>query len=524
MDAGRPGIQIDMFEVQLGAAMLLQFQTANGKTVRVLADGGKGGPVDIHETLLVAMQGFGDGEARIDLLVGTHYDADHLDGLVPIVDAVAITEAWLPPVANDVEPHAVDEPLRDRHLLANQFYPEDGHRILARYLDAKAQLCQLLRPAGDERFEPLRVRSADLNELPGLTQMFEQFRDEAVSELQFGGESEPYSHADEDAFDPPALQDLLQYVDSLIWKQRELHELAAGPFRGVRPHSVASRNLAGIRKSAASDAINAISLARLTERLRVRGVPMSCRIIQDGAPQRFVWPEASGPSLMLLGPSESLVRKHWNRLPVGVYAGVAFRSFIELKKITPSNQLSYVLRFSAGDQGILVSGDAGFVDFKPPGTQPYYPEMLDSLLPLHVVQVAHHAGSNMYFYRVLQEIEYPGTAARSFLLVSHATRDRHRPSPRFRDFVADLRTDAENVRVLFTTQPRAEAVRDFESLVHPRIGPPADQGDVRLEFANGAWTVTKHAIDLAPAASPGIALERAIRVGRPVRFKKQPGN
>jgi hypothetical protein len=46
---GGPGIQVDMFEVQLGAALLLQFQTANGKTVRVLADGGRGGPVDIQK-------------------------------------------------------------------------------------------------------------------------------------------------------------------------------------------------------------------------------------------------------------------------------------------------------------------------------------------------------------------------------------------------------------------------------------------------------------------------------------------
>ena len=33
-------IQIDMFEVQLGAALLLQFRTENKNVVRVLADAG----------------------------------------------------------------------------------------------------------------------------------------------------------------------------------------------------------------------------------------------------------------------------------------------------------------------------------------------------------------------------------------------------------------------------------------------------------------------------------------------------
>ena len=142
-------IQVDMFEVQLGASLLLQFQTAEGETVRVLADGGDGLPDrDIHERLTAAMRAFDDRERRIDLLVGTHYDADHLDGLIPIIDdqSIVITEAWLPPVANDVEPHAVDEALDDHHFLAHQLYSPDGHQVLARYLDAKAQVCDLLRP------------------------------------------------------------------------------------------------------------------------------------------------------------------------------------------------------------------------------------------------------------------------------------------------------------------------------------------------------------------------------------------
>src|ERR1035437_3661491 len=87
-----PMIQVDMFEVQLGASLLLQFHAADGDPVRVLADGGQGPPInDIQKRLTDAFQTFGDGERRIDLLVGTHYDADPLDGLIPIINDPTIT-------------------------------------------------------------------------------------------------------------------------------------------------------------------------------------------------------------------------------------------------------------------------------------------------------------------------------------------------------------------------------------------------------------------------------------------------
>src|ERR1700722_5858663 len=112
-------IQIDMFEVQLGASLLLQFTATEGETVRVLADAGQGKPVsDVHKKLINEFKTLGDDDRRIDLLMVTHYDADHLDGLIPIINdkTIEITEAWLPPIANDSEPHAFDEALADHHL------------------------------------------------------------------------------------------------------------------------------------------------------------------------------------------------------------------------------------------------------------------------------------------------------------------------------------------------------------------------------------------------------------------------
>ena len=61
-----PSIQIDMFEVQLGAGLLLQFRSGDA-VVRVLADAGvhaSGYPKDhVHRKLPEAFASFGEGAA-----------------------------------------------------------------------------------------------------------------------------------------------------------------------------------------------------------------------------------------------------------------------------------------------------------------------------------------------------------------------------------------------------------------------------------------------------------------------------
>jgi hypothetical protein len=524
-----------MFEVQLGASLLIQFKTRQGRTVRVLADGGQGPPIaNIHSKLIDAMQEFDAGQRRIDLLVGTHYDADHLDGLIPIINdtSIAITEAWLPPIANDVDLYPSAESLGDHHLLPNQLYSSDGYRILLPYLNFKLKLCRNLRmPNVKESAIPHGGRdltSADLEKPELVRKWFEDYRDEARRELQGHTETEPFSHANDADFDPPAILDLIKYVEPFIWtpyRWRELSEIEldsadfAQLLQRLRPNSVAQRNLATIRKSAARDAINVISLNAVTDALCSREIPIECRTIADGSPRRFVWRDGSGrfegspyqldggPTLTVLGPSEGLVKKHWHRLPIGVYVGIALFSISDIKSITPSNQLSYVMRFSANKQAILVSGDAGFVDAKPKGRRPYYRAILRELSRLHVVQVAHHAGDNAHFYRVLQAAKYPLAKSKSFLLVSHATHDRYRPSRQFREFTEDVRRDPEVVSVLFTTQPLDEKIRSFASLIYRNVGPTGDRGDVRLEYGRRGWVVTRHAIVVGPP--PTTDLRRA---------------
>ena len=525
-----------MFEVQLGAALLLQFRTPQRKVVRVLADAGvkaSGYPPDhVHKKLRSAFDQFGDKNQRLDLIIGTHYDADHLDGLVPIIqDAeIEIGEVWLPPVANDAEHHAFDEPIAEHHLLARQLCNDLGRRVLSQYLRMKDRACIQLTVRGEPRNNEPTSKESRLTEeitlestLDQAKQIFHQYRKEALQTL---GMAE-HNHADDDSFEPRDPHKLLDLID---WHHRP-YRWWLGPnslfgreddkaldtiLESAVPNSLTDYNLAWIRKSAADDAINAISLSRVVEALRNRKPPVSivCQIVPNGRPRRFAWRNnsgrfegsrrlaAHGPEIMLLGPSEGLVEKHRNRLPLGSYAALAHLAFMRIKSITPSNQLSYVARFTAEKQNILITGDAGCVDFKPDKSTAYYRELLATLRPLHVVQVAHHAGNNAHFYRVLSAAGYGRQSDHSYLLVSHATADAHRPSREFNLFLDEVRSDDERVRILFTSRPREDKVREFKSMIYPATDKPSNVGDVRLLFDKRRWRVTKHAIDFNNGVPP----------------------
>lgn len=514
-------IQVDMFEVQLGAALLVQFGTTHGP-VRVLADAGvkaSGYPVDhVHGKLQEAFDSFGDPQRRLDLIIGTHYDEDHLVGLVPIIEdpSISIGEAWLPPVANDTQPRARDRGMGPPDLLVMQFAGSEGPRRLTEYLNAKQVLCQqaaeLERSADVFRNDRPRTVRPDLG--PAGAARGERDAHDWARLFR--------AHVQDAAITlGPAAGDLTHA--GTLYEMVDIDEPQPGPRSGPGSPAALERelpprwaddparaaadalDLATIREAAARDAINAIALAEVVAALTARSIPIRCPIISDATPQLYRWRASEKrfvrssaragrtPSLTLLGPSESLVRKHWDRLPVGDYLARATRARIPIKSITPSNQLSYVARLSYDDQGILISGDAGFVDFAPPRGD-YSPALLEALLPLNLVQVAHHAGNNAHFYRALLEAGYADQVADSLLLVSHATRDKHRPSQEFATFLERARRSAGHPLVLFTSTPSAAKVRSYREAIHPIVGDRATVGDVRIVFDGDTWLVQRHAI------------------------------
>ena len=233
---------------------------------------------------------------------------------------------------------------------------------------------------------------------------------------------------------------------------------------------------------------------------------MFARSIQDGVPRRFAWHGASeslvgaksgagdGLELILLAPSNGLIDKHRAKLPVARQIAFALYKTIPLKSITESNQLSYVIHLRSDEQGILISGDTGCVDFKPSGNKPYHRQLLDAMHPLNVVQIAHHGGNNTHFYRVLEQCKGKVDLQSAFMLLSHEVRSPYRPNDVFRIFIENIATPQSGPELLFTSAPRLAAVKGFERLIATPTKPPGDSGDVGLEFDNGVWTVVAHAI------------------------------
>jgi len=512
-------IQIDMFEVQLGAGVLLQFQ-ADGQTVRVLADAGvhaKGYAKDhVHQKLPDAFASLEDDTRRIDLVIGTHYDADHLLGLPSILSdpTYEIGEIWLPPVANEGQPHPFDAKPRNKDLLPLQLKADETGEILSAYLQGKARICDAVRrlemSAGGQRKSRLFSElSASLLEMEprepeGWRDYFKSHLDEAA---RLTG-TEDNCHADEPLYDE-------EDEEGYGWPDRSFVRYPPRTF-GLKAlweedDELAEANgisLAFVRKRAAEDAISALALNEVVSAARTREIPIRCSIVPDGTPRRFIWRKterrfepnevdaSEGPEFTLLGPSDALVRKHWNKLPLGDYVAKLAYVAVPLRSITESNQLSYVCVFQAEGQKILICGDAGFNDFKPKPRAAFFPKLIKALEGLDVIQVAHHGGYNHSFYNGLLEARETGGPRRAFHLLSHATHDKSRPSDEFGLYIAQVRVPATSPVLLFTSEPQEAKVKDFKPLIGTVVGEQALVGDVRLRHQAGQWDVLAHAIKL----------------------------
>lgn len=263
-------------------------------------------------------------------------------------------------------------------------------------------------------------------------------------------------------------------------------------------------SLVNVPKGIAKDAINAKALHDVVQALEARSIPIRTQLINDGVPSTYRWSEADdrfvlakapvdGLHFTLLGPSRSLVKKHRYRLPVVEASKVALLFRAEIRSITPSNQLSYIGCFGFLEQVILLSGDAGCVDFKS-ARNSYHQPLLDAMRPLHVIQVAHYGGNNAHFYRVLDAAKYPAQDAQSYLLLSHAFHDKTRPSDVFHDFLLATLGNGDDVKLLFTSEPTRDKVVDYLRAIEPTVGTTGQMGDIRLEYSAGRWDVTKHAV------------------------------
>lgn len=524
-----PKIQVDMFAVELGLAMLLQFDTGQDK-ICVLADAGSK-KYNVNDHLKAALVSSSGSPLRIDLMIGTHYDGDHLNGLVDIIKNpnIQIGEAWMPPVANDSQPPELNFALEDENLLGIQFAEEDGDATLEDYLRFKANMCESCFDK-EQVYEKARGltresdRTTEISEMETLRKMGQKYDPNIEGERYFRAHLEDarqtlgalsMGHADHEIrgvneVDAKMEAEFERLRRTRLRKNGTMHLDHFPDFAHYKnvPNFGDSRALAHIRAAAAEDAINAKALAKVVKALKARNIPTRFATIEDGRPRKFSWnahkrrfearsnTSEGAPNFTLLGPSKGLVKKHWNSIPIGAYTYASFLKSVPIEKITPSNELSYIGVFECLDQRILISGDAGCVDFRPAKNKPFHQKLIDELGKLDIVQIAHHAGHNAYFYNSLLASQFVDQANAAYLLLSHRTDDKYRPSAVFREFIEKLKKGPDEIQLLFSSKPREQKVRDYKDLCAPTVGRSAKNGNVRLVFENGTWEVASHKVSV----------------------------
>jgi hypothetical protein len=529
--AGKPTIQVEMFEVGLGAALLLQFRLKDGKVVRVLADAGVlKKPTDrVLKKLPAALTAFHD-TIDIDLIIGTHYDGDHLKGFPEIIRSgmFNIKAAWMPPVVlegpkgsraladgrdrplflvDQLAERSVIDVIREHvhpYLMSNRKQLEAENLIL----ETKLKDFKTFTLSKDRELMANRDALMAFGEAQNLKELLGHFQEQVLEAEQLSAAISPHTdvvYGDDQPEEIPVDMEVIGRWNS-NWLTEQMH-IKDG---GIQPLSYMQmvKTSATIRKTNASEAITAIHLAEVVDALKEKGIKAVSKYIKDGEPLHFVWKDGAFKEddgkgelvATLLAPSAGLIDDLWDKIPVGTFFLLREKGVdkpIPLFTVTPNNRLSYVIRFELKEQGILVSGDAGCSDFQPTGSRAYHQALLDAMMPLHVVQVAHHGGQNHHFYRVLQAAGSCTTEYLSYWLLSHEVDDPKRPSEPFRLFVDSMRNGGAPMSLLFTSRPQRQYVEDFTDLFHGRFGYPAgqDRGDVRMVFDDDGWKVTHHAVE-----------------------------
>lgn len=518
-------IKITMYSVGLGAAMLLEFRRSD-RTVTVLADGGDAGAgVRVADEVAAALgpvEGAAGPSRPLDLVIGTHYDEDHLDGLVELVGrgvTIPVREIWLPPVADDTlsgsgPADATGHAPKGEDTLAARFAADEGREAYDAYLrDKAATLDNLdefeqmfdLRSSTDEPDADSSRDRRGRDEALGLTR-FRRVRGAARRRLAVSG-VEHFSGGD--VLETGTLATHARYVWYL--SRRDVGTMERMRFTARRPLDapLLEMAVASIRNAVCTDAINAGALIRLVEALRARPEIRRRQIwCEDGQPIEFGFDGASGrfdrrsvrgpgPRLTLLGPTERLVAERRDLLPVGALAMTQLHPYERLQNLTDSNQLSYVVRFDHEEQGVLITGDTGFDGFAvgSDSVRLYHPQMVYHLRDLSVIQVPHHGGICRHFYRVLDDAGFPHTSKPVYLLLSHEQGSAHRPGDQFMNYAASLGT-GHPARLLFTAMPRTDKANELRNLAEPAtIAPGALLGDAVLEFES-TWRVVLHSVQL----------------------------
>ena len=374
----------------------------------ILCDGGTEGAIVPHLGRLRI-------EApRLDLIVGTHYDADHLAGLTQVVEKYpegSIGRVWLPPFLNpdgelvEGSPFLADRIWRDG--LGSAISPLEA---IARSLPDE-ELAELRRMVGKPRSiaRNLDDRHDDLP-APGLDELFlgEHELVPSGEDEQDGASWEQLTRAESVA----RIEEAIGVVEELKLKALvglmrvglEINALAvAMPNVAASlmesPSVVGSRALAVTMATVA--AVNGVHLEKLLAALRRASVQWEV----PRAPDRAGWQSFGAFEIAHLSPTTAFVEANRRRLPVInklLFAEMACRVDAELPSW--ANRLSHALAIRPRRRcrrvdchcGVLLTGDCAFWSSVSLGADRIVGEC-------GLIDIAHHGGRWGDFSKLLTD-------------------------------------------------------------------------------------------------------------------------
>lgn len=432
---------------------------------------------------------------RIDLLIATHRDEDHLEGLVKVVESgkFDIRCVWAPIILTPT----FDPLFRSRTLAQFSTFTEAAMRYPDGALDAalddmesaltrrlhdgiKARITEKERVL-DHVMPLMRNRSAALPEndgrydIPGLDN-----RPLLAGLVSLGTQIERNT-------------DVATLADLRLRSYRGRLDDDLGEANAFPEHFLGSRSgpldYVALLSRATVRAVSWVTRGtRFIQACKKASIPLHMPMVADRQVSKGRLPGApsfDGVEMRLLSPTEGLVAEYASDLALPEGAELLMRA---LRPVTPANKPSYVFTLKVGDAVALFTGDSGFTDFvESPGSKDhgYREDRIKLAAEASWVKVPHHAGSFEYFDRCFEHAAELGIL-KTGIFVSclgpdgkkHAT-----PNKDFETFAQNLRNTVKpKPQFHFTNRP----MRDRFDEVCPNCNQSGDGvGPPCLEYASG---------------------------------------
>jgi hypothetical protein len=401
----------------------------------ILFDGGQNPSKRVLSELSQCLPATGDGDALLDVLCVSHYDADHIRGAAKVVTHLEgrVGHAFLPPFFNPLQTMDVTTGLLAERL---------RHRSLGEELSTFDMLAESLA---------LRTEDGDINRKQLLGELRELLRGNETdfddTAARTGTPSPQATQAALSDLENAGLPNLAAIVAAVLRLLRDGTQ-AGLDHETVWAAMLASTNaVVGAKAAVSKKAINATGLNELIETLSKYKVPFTTPLATDTA----TW---FGRSCQIcqLAPLPARVDELAHRLPVAVMRMLSADELSSLAypdRLSASNELSsvFALRTDPGwSSGILASADAPFAPV---------PGQVDRVLAsCSLIKWAHHGGRSGRFPDLMIDAAASITANSTHVVTTNRVHAEHHPRADFIDWMSGIAAHpGVDLRVTFANAP-----------------------------------------------------------------------